>query len=58
MMDLVLHNARQPQTSNNEKNRNDGEPERKPYESICALERTPPRKGYFELDAQPPMTIP
>src|SRR4029453_12176955 len=33
-------------------------PSESSYEIICALERMPPRKGYFELDAQPPMTIP
>src|SRR3954451_4701512 len=33
-------------------------PSESSYESICALERMPPRKGYFELDAQPPITIP
>ena len=28
------------------------------YEIICALDRTPPRNGYFELDAQPANTMP
>src|SRR5579864_2710532 len=28
------------------------------YETICAAERSPPRKGYFEFEAQPPMMMP
>ena len=27
------------------------------YAIICELLRMPPRKGYFEFDAQPAMTI-
>ena len=28
------------------------------YDTICAAERRPPRNGYFEFDAQPPMMMP
>lgn len=28
------------------------------YETICAAERNAPRKGYFELEAQPAMITP
>ncbi len=28
------------------------------YEIICALERMPPRNGYFEFEAQPASTMP
>jgi hypothetical protein len=28
------------------------------YETICAAERKPPRKAYFEFDAQPAMMTP
>ena len=28
------------------------------YEIICELERMPPRKGYFEFEAQPARTMP
>ena len=28
------------------------------YDTICAAERSAPRNGYFELDAQPPMITP
>ena len=28
------------------------------YDTICAAERIALRKGYFELDAQPPMMMP
>ena len=28
------------------------------YEIICAADRSEPRNGYFEFDAQPPMMTP
>src|SRR5262245_34506852 len=28
------------------------------YETICAAERSEPKKAYFEFDAQPPMMMP
>ncbi len=28
------------------------------YDTICAAERSAPRNGYFEFEAQPPMMMP
>ena len=28
------------------------------YETICAADRIAPKKGYFELEAQPPIIVP